>query len=909
MLIKNSLPLLLISFVIWATATSTQAGTYEAPRARRVSSNVSFAAPPKVKVNKNGSFEISFEASAPSDAEVAILGANDQVVRHLAAGLLGSSAPLPFIPGKLAQKLTWNRKDDLGRMLPADKKALGYRGPYKVRVRLGSKPKLVKHIGRGNVISGPISSIKVGDKGELYVLTRSWVKGGRNEIMVFDREGKYLRTIMPYSAKVPEDRLRSLGRLDFDGRKVPVVFNGHSMALSPLTVTLPHQRMAWNHKGYLVLASSKETASEHGLPRHLLAIDSQGGAPQGMKFVGPELSPPTGITWGHGEGDDPCFDNMAASADGKWIYYTHSSFYNLHAVYRLAWGEAKGSGVEAGWLGLDNRPGSDQKHLNDPCGLDVDKDGNLYVCDRGNNRVLIVSPQAKRLGSFMVRDPEQISVHRKTGEIYLLCRPAPSGAAPKDTGPMSMKEYRAWKQRVAARKELLPPARKTYLRKFSAWEKGKTPKELIKLQEKIKKMTLDSDSSPAQLWVVGRGGLRALKDAGDKFESGEAIGKGTGLYHPAQVVGDLDRDRVLVYSLSSNYKIRKVDLKSGKVSTFMKGVSDFDIAPDGSIYGSGPYNSNKLLRFNSEGKPLNFKGTDSNSVKTPSFWVGGVNLGFRGMTIAPSGDIYMIRVNMEKGLQGRVDVFGPDGKRKKSALVDNTGQGDCGIGVDPAGNIYLGVNVKPRNAVLPVEFRTQVPPPNWLCWAVWSWNYRPAPWYYSMRNEYLFHMGSVMKFGPKGGQFYGRGSGEYTQLKNPSPLRNVENAPAGATAYRSGYLYRDVKVVGAKWRYPGVGIIPASERLWGDPSCVCITSRFSVDLFGRVYAPNCFGSCVEMIDSNGNLITRIGKYGNADDNGLQFAWPAFMDKQRDHLFVTDSVNRRVTVVKFEYAAEQTLSLQ
>jgi hypothetical protein len=302
----------------------------------------------------------------------------------------------------------------------------------------------------------------------------------------------------------------------------------------------------------------------------------------------------------------------------------------------------------------------------------------------------------------------------------------------------------------------------------------------------------------------------------------------------------------------------------------------------------------------------------------------------------------MVRASVEQAVQSRVDVFSPEGKLKKAALVDGMGQGDCGIGVDPAGNVYLGVGVKKKGAIMPPEFRGKVPEPNWLCWAQWTWGYRPAPWYYMVRNEYLYHLGSVMKFGPEGGAFYGRGSMSHSSRKNAAPvalLENApegaepENAPEGAEPYLSSYLYREVKAVGARWRYPGMGIVPASCRLWGDPSCVCMTSRLGVDRFGRVYLPNCFGFCVDVLDTDGNRLTRLGEYGNVDDvlriagggggdgsdqstaeirnpkSAVYFSWPAFVDAAGGKVFVSDSVTRMITVVGFDWAAEKTVAVE
>ncbi len=937
------------------SATEVSVGpAVEAPLDVRGSVEAKFAIAPKVEAAGAG-WKIAFTASAPTDVEVAVLDAKGKVVRHLAAGLLGKNAPAPLRKDSLAQALLWDGRDDLGREVSgngdpglgkvarSDPRSPVPDPPFKIRVRLGSSARLEKYLGGDRAAVDRATALAVGAGGELYVLSRSWVGQGRNELMVFDRSGKYLRTIMPYPAATPESRTKSVGQISVGGRKVPIVFNGYGHSLSPLTVGMPRQNLAWNPRGYLVAASTLATSYEHGLPRHLLAFDPRGGAPEGVSFVGPELRAPTGLMWGHGEGDDPCFEHLASSPDGKWVYYTHSTFSSLHAVYRLAWGEAHGSGMEAGWLGLDNRPGSDEKHLNGPEGLAVDAAGNVYVCDRGNDRVVVASPDGDFLGAFPVEDPEQIAVHPKTGEIYVLCRQAPRGSTPKDTGPMSMSEYKAWKAREAERKAKAPPARPPKLLKLAAWKAdapSAAPKELARIDEGFDLMALDGGASPAMLWVTGKGGVWPIVDRGGKLERGAPLASaGGGISHPGRAVADPERNRVLVYNLASNYKVEAFDLTSGAKTRLLDSVSDFAVAPDGGIYGLGKYGANELLRFSADGKPSPFPGSEKNVVKIAPVWIGGINLGSRGMTVSPSGDVYLLRPNGEQGVQSRLDVFSPDGKLKRAALVDGLGIGDCGVGVDPAGNVYLGVNVKPKDRLFPRDFEGRVPPANWLCWAQWTWGERPAPWYYSMRNEYLYHYGAAMKFGPGGGAFYGRGSLGHDGAGRPLPGLPLDSAPAGSAEYVSGYLYERVRAAGVRWRYAGMGIVPSSERQWGDPSCVCMSSRLGVDGFGRVFVPDCFRFQVAMLDTNGNEIARIGSYGNADDGGargeglgaggeatpaaggpsarpsplaprpIHFAWPADVDAADGLLCVSDSVNRRVAVVRFDWAAEETVALK
>jgi len=872
------------------------AATFEAPRDTRGHANAAFTAKPKA-VKRDGRVAIRFAVSAPTDVEVAVLDARGKVVRHLAAGLLGPNAPAPFRKDALAQTINWDGKDDLGRAAQG--------GPFRVRVRAGSQARLEKYLGwDGNTLS-PLVSLAVGERGELYVLMRSWVSRGRTELRVFDRDGKYLRTIMPYSAKTPPARTKSVGHLMVDGQRLPVVFSGHSHSLYPLTMGLKNQNMVWNPKGFLVVVSTIGTAFEHGLPRHLLAFHPEGGAPQGVPFVGPELRTPTGIMWGVGDAKVPCFDHLACSPDGKYVYYAPSTHTSRHAVFRLQWDEDKGAGVEDAFLGEDFHPGHDATHLNDPQGLATDRRGNIYVCDRGNSRVMIFNAKGETLGQFPCEDPEQIAVHPKTGAMYVACRMRRPGGQPKDIGPMSMAEYRRWKARHAERKARWPKPRPPKLLKFSAWKPGEKPTLLARLNQGVGVIALDPTASPPKLWARFRySSVKPIVDRGDRFEVGDAINNGKGLYYPGYITPDPDRNRVLVQGLSAQYVTRAVDLATGEKKSLLKGTSEVAIAPDGSIYATGTYQSNALLRFSPDGKPLPFVGSDSSKIRTKPYTSLGLGLGQRGLAVAPNGDIYFVRAAQSRGVQARVDVYGPDGRLKRAALVDGMGIGDCGIGVDARGSIYLGANVKPKNKLYQAGFEKKVPATDWLCWAQWTWHYRPRPWYFCMRNEYLYHWGAVFKFGPAGGAFYGRGSMLYGGRRNRALVADAENAPESAPEYRSGYLYHRVKVVGAQWRYPGMGIVPSSERLWGDPSCVCMTSRLAVDPYGRVYAPNVFRFCIEMLDTNGNRIARVGRYGNADDRagGIHFAWPAFVGVAGDGLYISDSVNRRIVALRMTYGA-------
>ena len=151
---------------------------------------------------------INFAVSAETDIEVAILDARGKVVRHLVAGQLGKNAPAPLVKNSLKQELVWDGKTDLGQ--PAQG------GPFKIRVSLGTRPMLDKMTGDNPAELGSVRGFAVGPNGDLFVLhnyASIHPEDSTGFCSVFSREGKYLRTILPYNSTTPDDKLPTIGRI------------------------------------------------------------------------------------------------------------------------------------------------------------------------------------------------------------------------------------------------------------------------------------------------------------------------------------------------------------------------------------------------------------------------------------------------------------------------------------------------------------------------------------------------------------------------------------------------------------------------------------------------------------------------------------------------------------------------
>jgi len=829
----------------------------------------SFTSKPTVTKAGAGA-KIRFAISAATDVEVAILDARGKIVRHLAAGMLGDRAPSPLKPGVLKQELTWDGKDDLGRAV---------KGPVRVRVRAGSEAKLERHLGwDAKTLAGSIISIKVSPAGELYVLYVA--NRGRPSMTVLDRRGRYLRTIMPYPSDTPEARM--VGHFTVDGEAVPMVYSGHSGSTLPLTTGLMAQTMAWHPKGYLLLAGAVGTMAEHGPPRHLLALHPQGGSAD-VGFVGPEIRRAIGFLGGAGERGHRFFDHLALSADGERIYYVPANITakrRKHVVYRLKWRDKK---LGEPFLGELGRPGDDDAHLRDPQGIAVAADGSLILCDWGNDRVLRFSADGKLLGKFAVEKPQQIAVHPKTGIVYILSR-------------------------VRDKRRSTRWAAEGTLRRFTSFA-GRKPRETARLPGKFQLMALDATTPTPRLWTVAGAGwarqaLAPVVDTGTTLALGKPVNRYEGLRFPMFVAADPDRGRILVRELYLGLKgIRRLDLKTGRHEAFGIRAADFALDDAGNIYTMDGYRTNSLSRYTPDAKPLPFKSTGSHKLKVGIYRGYGPNIGLQGHCVDKASNIYLIRSSNyghPGGYGGRVDKFAADGKPANLNLIDGLGYGDCGLGVDAAGNVYVGANIK--QTPYPAELTGQLPEKPWT-W--WKRGKREPPWHYMFINPYLFYWGSVVKFSPAGGALYGH---PYTrETDKPIPdVFDLAKAPAGAASYRSGYLGREIKVIGAKWSYHGAGIIPStSDGVNPDPGCVCLTSRLAVDGFGRVYSPNVFLFAVDRLDPAGNRIDRIGSYGNADDVGpnIHFAWPAFLSVAGGKLYACDSVNGRIAVITFTHAAE------
>ncbi|MFI5379544.1 MAG: hypothetical protein ACHRHE_09620 [Tepidisphaerales bacterium] len=838
----------------------------------------SFAIDPSVS-REGQKIKISFTLRASGDVEVAVLGPDNRVVRHLAAGVLGAKnpPPAPLTPA-LSQDLEWDGKDDFGKV------ATG--GPFKVRVRTGTGVKFGRFIAEDPCNFGNIDGIVADEDGNLYI---RGCDGEANQaamnVRVFDAEGRYLREILPFPADLPPAAMKNIARWDEQRR---AFFPRNTRNLNPDFYGLSLK----------LVSASRRTGVVFTDGNSVCRLDPSGRVPEAA-FDTQLLWPKDGRNPNTGGG--PMF--LCASPDGQYLYlsgpfssktiYGHP-YLNMFPPGRIYRMKADGTETMRPFVAIpvdhtEGQGGAWTKHNtrnhNVPegpmHGIAVDARGNVYVADREHQRVAVFDGRGEEVGQIPVINPHQIAIHPQTGEVYVLSR--------------SCVGYWQYKVEVWKYKTFAPGAVATARYEFPQ-QKGAWPQ-----------MALVASGGQTSVFVTGvPGEFVALTDAGDTFQPRKTKFAPKGGLPPDfnRLAVDFARDEI--YISNGTTRIWRFNGLSGEGGVLRKDGKDFlanDLAVgyDGLLYtrvsgkwdGSSADYSGPFWRLDHELNPAPYSATGTHVLSPYIYSRYGIGFAERGLGVGPDGKVYLSF--MYKWVAYAIAGFGPDGKPLKgkylegafptskaedknkypaqldSAVIGPLPQGNANIRVDLKGNIYVGMMYRPR------EFR--------------------APDGFEKDQGYRVSVGSVVKFTPDGGA-----------------MLDKDDAMAANNLEGAVHVY--------------VGLAPFSnplEGFGGNTCCVCRVPRFDLDRYGRLALPNAMTNSVLLYDNAGNLIMEFGKYGNFDSQYVRpfeagqqqqgkpivavpeipLAWPTGAGFSEEHIYVNDTYNRRVIRADLTWNAEQT----
>ena len=169
---------------------------------------------------------------------------------------------------------------------------------------------------------------------------------------------------------------------------------------------------------------------------------------------------------------------------------------------------------------------------------------------------------------------------------------------------------------------------------------------------------------------------------------------------------------------------------------------------------------------------------------------------------------------------------------------------------------------------------------------------------------------SLMKFHP----------GKAKIISNVSPIPLSADGKPSRSMDIYGGITGGAWVEGALWYFGGAGFAGFNPSRAGG-GCACWHGRFHLDYFGRSIVPAPFQYNVAVLDKNGNLILRIGQYGNVDSagpngpvktpgDGIGFFNACYVTSHTDRrIFVADAGNGRIVSVKLSYHAEANVALK
>ncbi|MDD4891193.1 MAG: hypothetical protein PHU85_14825, partial [Phycisphaerae bacterium] len=856
---------------------------------------------------------IAFETKALCDVTIAIEEAGGlstgsgraKIIRHLVSGVLGPKAPQPLQKDSKKQVVIWDGKNDKGDY--AENK-----DDLAVRVSLGLKPQFER-----NLFHSPYKRFGRNQPAIAAAADGVYVYEGdmADNVKLFDHEGNYVRTIYPF----PADKLEQVKGLRWrttpDGAKVPfkqgahqVTFlgSGYNGGFDPATgfgVYLLKPLNAYDGLPSYPAASAMAVRGSRialaGLTLVRMATDGGSG---GIDFSGGKTAA-TGYVSSAYEYTGPRETmprSAAFSPDGKYVYLTGFTWGEsrdtagacrqwLHGVQRIGYDAQAAAETFAGDLklqpsGANAKPGAGENQLNSATAVACDAAGLVYVADYVNDRIQVFTPDGKFKESIGARRPAHVAVHQKTGEIWAFSWGMGHSGAIRVEGTERVEPK-------VTRFDAAPGHKKIAEYALPLGTVG-APGGWVGPMGTQYRVELDSWADPPTVWLVpelaGGGGswapwglrLLTIKDGKlvVKRDFGALAGKAITCDAPTD-----GRQRLIVNPRTGRVYIMggmgtaagdravEIDPANGrnKFVDLPFGAEDICFDIDGLIY---LRTGDMVVRYD----PVSWRevpwdyGEEREAVSHCGGRAARVNAGLAlpgsrpgpwyhcgGFGISPKGHLVVQCFNGGLGSNAKLDR---PGKPALAAAVAKPYVPNIYPGRQRWGEIHIWDK---HGKVLQEDATPGIAITDGVC-------IDNDDNVYVLTNPMRLADGkaalnrmteTLIKFRPGKGRVVTSGDVPVPLKAGQQPSRPADIAgPYQASAW----------VEGADWLYGGVGYA-------GTMRCTCWNARFSLDYYARSFAPEPDRFSVAVLDTNGNLILRVGKCGNVDDGKPLIADPAIKE--------------------------------
>jgi hypothetical protein len=899
---------------------------------------------------------VAFESKGLCDVTVAIENAQGKIVRHLASGVLGPRAPEPLQKDAKRQVLVWDGKNDQGAYVD-DKNAMT------VRVSLGLKARFEKNLywsPHKRISTLPIMA--AAPEG-IYVYDGF----GVDHLRLFDHDGKYLRTVHPDPANKIKD-VQGLNWKDFpEGYRLPTKFGFYQQTLlnagtnesieekgcrygwAAVGLAVRGNRVALTYKWLNRLATD---GSSGGLPLKGAQVginlehQGYGGSDSGPKWVGPS--------------------SLAFSPDLKtlyltgWLWFSRFGSGAIPAVTKMDFEKDDAPATFVGNMTpKEGAWGDGDKQLNTPTSVAVDAAGRVYVSDYMNDRVQVFAPDGALVKSIKTEKPARVLVHQKSGEIYVLTWAMYS--VPFD---VQKKFNYDPKNRIATTVSIFSPLPEAKKLSTDPIDLGWGDPGYFFAIGQLYDVALDSWTDTPTLWIVGRKHL--VTEADEKINASWAASRNNEDLWKNNIEIKQRRDGKWATTFSFNDAVLKAVKKP---SANKHKIMYLWFNPKNERLYLGEPDSGPTVKACNELLKINPVSGAIDRVRLP---FNALDLAFDldGFAYLRSTDL-VLRFDAESWREipwdygSEFKAVGDEGGAgghvtpALSALVMPAGSPVCyhqgGMDVSAQGDLVVACHNRfgapaeadRQNKFATTERATKYVLPMYpgrnlssISTSVHVWDKHgqlvyddavpglaqldgvsidaardiyvmSAPARIFDGTRYFNDMSeTAMKFKP--------GKGKIISTSAVIPL-SPENRPASPASIYGGGIGQ-AWVQGAEWLYGGVGFAGFNSARGGG-GCACWHGRFKVDYFGRTFAPAPFQYNVAVLDKSGNLILRIGQYGNADTGGPDSLVPVdgdgvglfnggYVTTHTDRrLFIGDGGNQRIVSVKLDYYATEKIALQ